>query len=281
MRNTCQRCNYSWSARSETPTRCPRCKSTRWNRKVIRDKCMRCNAEWIQRGDEQPKYCPVCHSTMWNYEKKVYTCPKCGKTRALRSNSRTGLCPDCDMYVERRQNHEEPLPENAAGIRPMIHLWGNGKGLALYYLSNGRNIAFLLDHGRYVGEINIESFFRTQGHRFIERDILEGAQYNTVFAAAAEAILSAPTVPEDRVDGISNRYGISVMDARIIEMAESGMPAISISLKLGIPYDKVRAVLDDMPVVKTQTSEHRYSRADDLGTQRFENRGRIAEGMKE
>ena len=174
---------------------------------------MRCNAEWIQRGDEQPKYCPVCHSTMWNYEKKVYTCPKCGKTRALRSNSRTGLCPDCDMYVERRQNHEEPLPENASGIKPMIHLWGNGKGLALYYLSNGRNIAFLLDHGKYVGETNIESFFRTQGHRFIERDILEGAQYNTVFAAAAEAILAAPTVPEDRVDGISNRYGISVMDA--------------------------------------------------------------------
>ena len=115
----------------------------------------------------------------------------------------------------------------------------------------------------------------------MERDILEGAQYNTVFAAAAEAILAAPTVAEDRVDGISNRYGISVMDARIIEMAESGIPAISISLKLGIPYDKVRSVLDDMPSMKSQTSEHRYSKSDDLGMQRFENRRRIAEIVKE
>ena len=242
---------------------------------------MRCNAEWIQRGDEQPKYCPICHSTMWNYEKKVYTCPKCGKTRALRSNSRTGLCPDCDMYVERRQTHEEPLPESAAGVKPLIHLWGDGKGLALYYLNNSRSTAVLLDHGRYVGEINIESFFKAQGHRFIERDILEGAQYNTVFAAAAEAIMSAPEATEQRIDSISSRYRVSEEDARIIDLAESGMPAISISLKLGLPYDKVRSVLDSIPHAKTQMSEQRYSRSDDFGTHRLESRRGLTAKMKE
>ena len=258
MRNTCQRCNYSWSARSETPTRCPNCKSTRWNRRVIRDKCLRCNAEWIQRGEEQPKYCPVCHSTMWNFEKKVYTCPKCGRTRALRSNSRNGLCPDCDMYVERRQTHDDLLPENLAGIKNLLHLWGNGKGLALYYICNGHNKAFLLDHGKYVGEINIESFFKTQGQRFSERDIRDGAQYNSVFSLAAESILSSSQTPEQKIDSISKLYRIPVLDARIIEMAESGMGALPISLKLDIPYDKVREVLENLPQLKSQTEEQRY-----------------------
>ena len=56
MNNICMRCGYTWSARSKKPLRCPHCKTTRWDKEVVKDVCKRCGAEWVQRGGEMPKY---------------------------------------------------------------------------------------------------------------------------------------------------------------------------------------------------------------------------------
>ncbi|MCQ2078913.1 MAG: hypothetical protein MJZ38_02500 [archaeon] len=250
MSNNCLRCGYSWSARSKDPLRCPHCKSTRWNKEVIKDLCMRCGAEWIQRSGEVPKYCPVCHSSMWNAERITYTCPKCGKTRALRSNSRIDLCPVCDVYSDHRKMQEAGYKGTPAGISDIIHLWSNGAGLTLTSINNGSGIASLYEGGSLVGEINIESWCRSHGITYDPAAGNLSEAHREVFAAAVEKIRLSNMILDEKSANIGVLRGVSPIEAQIIQLSESGMAPLPIALKLNVPFTDVMDVLASVPPVK-------------------------------
>ena len=243
MMYNCLRCDYTWVARSDYPARCPHCKSTRWDKKVIIDKCQRCKAEWIQRGTEAPKYCPMCHSSMWDAKKRTFTCPKCGVTRVLRSNSRSGRCPTCDNYSNRRPRAPK---EECPGISRIIHLWSDGKGLALSYLDNGQGIAYLYNGGKLLGEVNFDVMCKTQGLRFTAASANDDS-FRPVCEQAVSRILSNQAVSEERVDSVSTLYKVDESTSKILLLRDSGMMPAAIALKLGVPFSQVMDVLTNAP----------------------------------
>ncbi|MCQ2085555.1 MAG: hypothetical protein MJZ21_05360 [archaeon] len=249
MSNNCLRCGYSWSARSTEPLRCPRCKSTRWNKEVIKDVCTRCGAEWVQRSGEAPKYCPVCHSSMWNAEKLTYTCPKCGKTRTLRSNSRANLCPSCDLYTDSRRPHFADSRAPSSGINNIIHLWSNQEGLTLNYLNNRQGIASLYNHGKLIGEINIESWCRGFGINFDLNAKLTEPKYQEIFEKAVEKINFENKVSESRTTNLGLLRGLNSTEAEVVYLNDTGMSPLSISLKLKIPFASVMDILATIPPI--------------------------------
>ncbi|MBO4502886.1 MAG: hypothetical protein J5707_04475 [Candidatus Methanomethylophilus sp.] len=261
MNNICLRCGYTWLARAKKPLRCPNCKTTRWDREIVKDVCKRCGAEWVQRGGEIPKYCPVCHSSMWNSEKRTYTCPKCGKTRSLRSNSRENLCPECDMYSANR-----PAPrftessDRASGIGKVITLWSDGKGLTLRYVDNGTHIASLYDLGKYLGEVNIDLFCRKYHLTFELGPRLQSEEYQEVMRSAADKILFTNEVVANRTDKVRTLRGLDPVSAEIVNLYESGMSPVSIALKTGTSFSEVMDLISEIPPMRLDdddTDKHR------------------------
>lgn len=257
MNNTCLRCGYVWATRSLDPIRCPRCKSVRWNREVVKDSCKRCGAEWIQRGGTKPKYCPVCHSSMWDSEIRTFTCPKCGKTRMLRSNSRENLCPECDLYNDRKSKLRFLDCGLASGIRPIIHLWSDGKGKTLNCVDDGSGRASLYDNGRLLGEINIASWCKNSNLVFEIGPKLSGEKYQSAFALAAEKILFVYRSQERKYTNIESLRGVSPLQAEVIGLYESGMKPVSIALRLGIPFTDVMDMISTIPAM---SSDNFYDR---------------------
>ncbi len=243
MMYNCLRCDYTWVARSDYPARCPHCKSTRWDKKVIIDKCQRCKAEWIQRGLEAPKYCPMCHSSMWDAKKKTYTCPKCGVTRTLRSNSRSGRCPTCDNYTNRRPRAHK---EEYSGISNLVHLWGDGKGLTLNYLNNGQGKAYLYDGGKIVGDIDLDMLFTSQGLHF-NPESASDESFQPIYEQAVKRIRDTPAIPQERVETVSALHRVDETTSKIMLFRESGMQPAVIALKLNVPFSYVMDVLTSTP----------------------------------
>ncbi len=243
MKYTCLRCDYSWIARSDYPVRCPRCKSTRWDKKVIIDKCQRCKAEWVQRGEEIPKYCPMCHSSMWSAKKKTFTCPKCGNTRTLRSNSRTGRCPICDNY-----NNRKPQAQGGGctGISRMIRLWSDNRGLTLSYLDNGQGMAYLYDKGRLLGDINFDLLCKSQGLQF-GSDSFKDESFRPLYEKAVSKIQYTQKIPEERVESVATLYNVDEITSKILLLKDNGMQPAAIALKLDIPFSQVMDVLTNTP----------------------------------
>ena len=66
----CNRCNYAWYNRIETPSKCPRCGSYAWNKPSLKCRCNVCSHRWISRKKEGPARCPSCNSTRWDEEPK-------------------------------------------------------------------------------------------------------------------------------------------------------------------------------------------------------------------
>ncbi len=253
MYNTCLRCGYSWSARSLDPLRCPHCKTTRWNKEVIKDVCKRCGAEWVQRGGEMPKYCPVCHSSMWNNDKRTFTCPKCGKTRTLRSNSRENMCPECDLYADRRSKaHVMEFKTPRSGISNIIHLWSDGKGLTLNYVNDDSGIASLYKCGKLCGEINIESWCKKYSLVFSIGPKLNEERYQEVFASAVDRILFSDEVLSNKSSKISSLRGVTPEQAEVISLYEAGMKPISIALKMGLPFTEVMDIISTIPPIRME-----------------------------
>ena len=250
MNNRCLRCNYEWRARDTKPLRCPRCKTTRWYKEVIKDQCKRCGAEWIQRGGEMPKYCPVCHSSMWNTDKRTYTCPKCGKTRILRSNSRENLCPECDMYSDKKGTSRTMMfPEKVSGINKIIPLWSDGKGLTLTCVDNGSFIASLYENGQYIGETNIDLFCRKYGLTFEIGPKLQTESFQNAMKSAVDKILFTSEIIQKRSERTGALRGMDQIHAEALSMYESGMQPISIALKTGLPFSEVMDMISQIPPI--------------------------------
>lgn len=246
MTYTCLRCGYTWIGRSECPSRCPHCKSTRWNKAMVIDRCQRCKAEWVQRGDETPKYCPVCHSAMWDAKKKTFTCPKCGNTRTLRSNSRSGRCPLCDNYNGNRLRH---VREECPGISRMIHLWGDGNGLTLSYLDNGRGNVYLYDQGKILGETNLDSLCESHGCQFSIGKANEPSM-KPIYLMAVDEIKKNQILSEKRIESVSTLHNIDDTASKVLIFHNSGMQPAIIALKLGVPFDYVMETISDSPRIQ-------------------------------
>ena len=230
--------------------RCPSCKSTRWNKPEIRDKCLRCGAEWVQRSDDPPKYCPACHSSMWNKERKVFTCSKCGRTRILRSNSRGGLCPICDRYAQMHPRpifgRGGPVPDGSAriGIGRSVRIWSSGDGLIINYIDNGRNYAYAYRDGKLIGTVKLDIWCRKE---MVDLSRLASGRPEPREEHAL-SLLAESLEARSRSDGAAPwTDGPDGLRERVLALSGEGMEPLPIALKLGITFSEVMDLLNSPP----------------------------------
>ena len=95
MIHDCKRCGHRWYSEKDHPNKCPKCQSTKWKMELIRCECKKCGHSWNSRG-EHSTACPSCKSHFWEIPTHFWTCPYCGKRVMIKNNTRFGLCPDCD-----------------------------------------------------------------------------------------------------------------------------------------------------------------------------------------
>ncbi len=62
----CNRCGYRWTSRGGEPTKCPKCGSYAWKKPVLECRCNVCNYHWVSRKLEGPSRCPNCKSNRWD-----------------------------------------------------------------------------------------------------------------------------------------------------------------------------------------------------------------------
>lgn len=265
MTNTCMRCGYEWTPRSESPVRCPNCKSTRWNSQKVTQTCCRCNFTWTQRGKTPPHYCPSCHSVMWNVERAVFTCPKCGKTRTLRANSRTDLCPFCDQYTN-------PFDSATGSAHPRevgqpITLWAS-HGMALIYNANGSGEVTLYKDGTLVNKMNFDRWLQNNGYSSagIGR-ICHEPEVRTKLEELAEKMNSEGNAYQNKAEIIQELREISKPASEIVALREMGMIPIAISMKLKIPFTKVMDVLNNVPPIRSPEKLEAQDRTPENGDQ--------------
>ena len=231
--------------------RCPSCKSTRWNKPEIRDKCLRCGAEWVQRSDNPPKYCPACHSSMWNRERKVFTCSKCGRTRILRSNSRGGMCPICDRYA---LMHPRPIfgrtglsldRSTRIGIGRSVRIWSSGDGLIINYVDNGRDYAYAYRDGKLIGSVKLDSWCRKE---MVDMGRLTSGRPGP-YEEHALSLLAESMEARSRSDISSVPWskGSESLRERVLSLSGEGMEPLPIALKLGITFSEVMDILNSPP----------------------------------
>lgn len=246
----CSICGYEWSPRSERPMRCPRCKSTRWDQKVIVDKCMRCGTTWTQRGPKEPKYCPACHSAVWKQPKAVFTCPRCGRSRPLRSNSRSDLCPYCDRYADRDRRIRTEYDAHVAGIGEVKRVWSDGKGRTMTSYDKDRDTVYLYEDGELVGSTSLARW--CAGHGFQIGEVFRRDRDERVEATLvelAESIERDRGIHLERSSKIEEMTDATPEEAQVLALLDQGMDPLPIALKLKIPFTKV------MDVVRTRPAE--------------------------
>lgn len=245
MSNRCLRCGYQWSPRSDKPFRCPRCKSTRWDKTSVEHKCLRCGAEWEQRSEKLPRYCPECHSSMWNEARSTYTCPKCGKVVVLRSNSRIGMCPDCDAYSDRRNRYESEYAPRMSGPGRIVPIWSDGHGLSMYYCE-GTGMGLVYHNGNVIGSRRIENMLRGQGAAVGNVTKEKDPSLFFELESMSKCILSDRDVL-DISDADSKKRAC-------LQLFKEGMTPVAISLKLGMPFTEV---MDIVSASKESESDNR------------------------
>ena len=97
VRHTCRICGNVWSGSSVRPSRCPSCKSTVWDRPVYRAQCRQCGHRWILkngRTSSDVKRCPSCGSERWMEPPLLDVCPSCGFGYAC-DGTVSRICPGC------------------------------------------------------------------------------------------------------------------------------------------------------------------------------------------
>ena len=257
MLKTCKQCGHKWISRSESPLRCPKCKSTRWFQNIIHHECKRCGFEWTQRGNDTPRYCPACHSSMWAEEKRVFTCPKCGRTRTLRSNSRDNMCPFCDRYGNGKSSDEFSGPNSNKLLQP-IHIWSDGNGLVMIYSQNGSGLASIYDNGRLVTTMNLDFWLRTNSYT-IDYALLhldDPVMMKDIGAMVKQAYGNRNKhTPKSTRDG-KNASG---KEAEILALYEDGMSMTAIALKLGAPFSEVFDCINKAPRIEGRGAHARKS----------------------
>lgn len=225
MKCKCLRCDHVWESRSDLPTRCPMCKSTKWNKEQIEHYCYRCGFRWNQRGTAVPRYCPSCHSYVWMRKKVVYLCPRCGRSRTLRSNSRGQMCPYCDGYDASRQDEVK----TSRDMSPYQTVYCDPDySKIVYYQPDTEKIVLYL-RGDYVSSAPVSAWSLASGHQPPD---IHRAQESPGIAASLLEFLDGC-----RPDGGADR------NDDIRRMSRLGASPVSISLSLGIAYSDVMDVL--------------------------------------
>lgn len=111
----CLQCGYRWSHPTKTPSKCPNCKSVKWNEEPEGDfcsvgggTCELCGCTFWT-GALQAHFCPNCGSSKWDENQcalqsspnakpaarfKKYECLDCGYVWASSMQSRPKRCPN-------------------------------------------------------------------------------------------------------------------------------------------------------------------------------------------
>ncbi len=263
MLKTCKQCGHKWISRSDSPLRCPKCKSTRWAQNIIHHQCKRCGFNWTQRGDETPRYCPACHSSMWAEEKRIFTCPKCGRTRTLRSNSRNNMCPFCDRYGNIKASEEFPGPNGNKLMQP-IHIWSDGEGLVMVYSQNGTGIASIYENGRLVATVNLDFWFRT--HSYSPESALQhinDPMMQKEIGVLVKQSYSSRNKHMPKTERIRDSKNVGSREAEALALFEDGMNMTAISLKLNMPFSEVFNCINKAPRIESR-SAHARRRVDEF-----------------
>ena len=133
----CNRCEYEWMPRrGRLPTRCPRCRSIKWNEETQRLSCLRCGYEWISRTSD-PLRCPECGTHNWNRVPTVYTCCHCNYTWNSKTNHPPGRCPSCFSRTWAGKVEKGPTEEEIRIDRVVTELHKKGLGCVAISIEAG------------------------------------------------------------------------------------------------------------------------------------------------
>ncbi len=91
---TCGRCGHTWCSHTDSPVRCPRCGTYRWQGEPKVNTCAVCGHTWFSRTGGTPLRCPSCKTRSW------IGCPR--RDGPLGRNVADGL--SSDVIVDRYLN---------------------------------------------------------------------------------------------------------------------------------------------------------------------------------
>ncbi len=140
--NICRVCNHAWASRGDAPPKlCPACRSRFWNRDDLRTvRCLRCGHSWTTTKDEITR-CPNCRSKKWDQKTVALICRKCGSrwNDTLRADEDV-LCPKCGLLrredyrttsqgKETLANFSEPPSKIALNEDMLRRMWSENDAL--------------------------------------------------------------------------------------------------------------------------------------------------------
>ena len=92
----CLRCDYKWVSTAKMPYKCPKCFSARWNTPLEMCKCRMCGYTWERKRKSLPSKCPSCNSSYWNKDSRMHMCASCGTEYVAKVN-KCNRCPNCNI----------------------------------------------------------------------------------------------------------------------------------------------------------------------------------------
>lgn len=239
----CSRCGYEWTSRSEAPTRCPKCLTTKWSDKKIVGVCQRCGRVWVRRSEARPKYCPGCHSPAWDRKRVLYACPKCGVTHEVKSKARSSLCPACDRYETRKKppmrRYDSRPP---SGIGDVMKIWSDGNGLTLSMVEGGK--LTLSVGGRPAATEDLAHWCVENG---VTVPVASGGAHDDAMDGMlrnlAMSMYARRGDYEGRARELVETCKMTYGEAACIALHDEGLTPLQISMRLDLPFSEVMLVL--------------------------------------
>lgn len=156
----------------------------------------------------------------------------------MRSNSREGMCPRCDRYGESRSVANMPDCNNR-GISAVeggkdVTIFYDGRYI-LRYIADHREMVYLWDNGRLVGAVNFNLWCKNANKH-------PGTCSDDDLRRMSEEIGSMFSKCAYKAEFLGELYGLTVQEAHVAALEESGMDGISIAMKLDMPFSEVMAL---------------------------------------
>lgn len=260
----CRRCGAVWKGRTSNPSKCPSCRSERWNEPRFKLQCRRCGHKWVSRSgstSEDVKICPSCKSRKWNETPFIHTCLTCGNNFISRRDTANPRCPLCKSsrkpdpgrcpfcgakwQIGSRYNMCPYCGTDVAGTSESIDLWSEGDMTIRYVFRDGIGLIYL-----WSNRVPLASLYL--------RDLLNRfeitSQQFTTWAKDPARKDSWKYLADDMykhrddylgdVSFLSKRFNIDIMDARILAIHFRGMGPEAISLRFDMALNEVRSSFD-------------------------------------
>ena len=265
---TCHACGHVWECRGdEPPQRCPVCRSVKWNAPRYRLQCLRCGYKWVPRNCSSPddvKICPRCKSRKWNRIPNVSRCSNCGvffidngaekSSRCPRCRSKgeavTFRCPFCNSEWTSRKDSwavcpvcGTPRPES--GGNDIVEMWKRDNRSLKYSTNEGTAVIYLWQDGKPVSAKYLSEVLEKTDRNMDQLVKVIGKQeYESVWEHIANWLYDERDAYLDNVEYLAKRLGLSNEDATVLAIHFTGMGPEAISMRLDIPYERVRESFD-------------------------------------